>query len=82
MVITSLVDDETRADCLRTGADDFVTKPVDWPTFADRVMRLIERAGWRGFDRETCPSDPAGLPGEPMQSGAVAPCPAMANASS
>lgn len=48
MVVTGLADERTRVDCLQTGADDFLTKPVDWQAFPGRVAQLVARTGPSG----------------------------------
>lgn len=41
LVITSLEDPSVRAEGLQVGANDFLTKPVDWPTLPGIVSDLI-----------------------------------------
>ena len=40
VVITSIKEDRMREDCLQTGANDYLTKPVDWRLLPARLERL------------------------------------------
>lgn len=42
MLVTALSDDESAAQALSAGADDFMAKPVNWAVFNFRVHRLME----------------------------------------
>ena len=41
VVITSIKEDRMREDCLQTGANDYMTKPVDWRLLPARLERLM-----------------------------------------
>ena len=41
VVITSIDEDRMRRDCLQTGANDYLTKPVDWRLLQERMRRLV-----------------------------------------
>jgi CheY-like chemotaxis protein len=47
MVITAMRDPRIKEECLQTGADDFMTKPVDWALLPMRLERMLvlRRAG-------------------------------------
>lgn len=43
LIITSQHDQASRVDGMQVGANDFLTKPVDWSSLPDRVATLIEK---------------------------------------
>ena len=43
IVMTGMTDRESVIECLRVGAEDYLTKPVDWEATLWRVNRAIER---------------------------------------
>lgn len=66
MVITAMRDPRIKEECLQTGADDFMTKPVDWALLP---MRLEQLAALRVADEIVVPPvDAAGACALPVSS--------------
>lgn len=42
LIVTSRSDDDTRAEGLQVGANDYLTKPVDWKLLPQMVYRLAQ----------------------------------------
>ncbi len=51
LILTASASLDTAVGALRSGADEFLTKPVDGPALADKVLELIAAARVRKADR-------------------------------
>lgn len=56
VVLTTSARDEDRAASFAGGADDFVTKPVNFRRFAQTLLELLERYFTPGSEGETSPN--------------------------
>lgn len=51
LMITAYGDDNTRQKAMAMGADEFITKPIDFPVLKDR-MRALAMARWESLKKQ------------------------------